>query len=74
MSYPKFNRLQLANHWLRLAAGAALGLLLAGNALADEVYAPAAAITLPNGQLLTAFDISFDDPVLETYLLADRVA
>jgi hypothetical protein len=72
MSQLGVDRLQLAKNCLRLAAGAALGLLLAGNALADEVYAPSAAITLPNGQLLTAFDISFDDPVLETYFLADR--
>jgi len=72
MSQLGADRFHAANRWLRLAAGVALGLLLAGNAFADEVYAPAAAITLPNNQVLTAFDISFDDAVLEAYFLADR--
>jgi hypothetical protein len=72
MSQLGADRFQAANRWLRLAAGVALGLLLAGNAFADEVYAPSAQITLPGGQVLTAFDISFDDAVLEAYFLADR--
>jgi hypothetical protein len=72
MSQLGADRFQAGNRWLRLAAGVALGLFLAGNAFADEVYAPAAAITLPNGQLITTFDISFDDPVLEAYFLSDR--
>lgn len=62
-----------ANLWSRFLL--ALGLLAAtqsGAALADEVFAPITAITLPKGQLITSFDISFVDPVIETYFLADR--
>jgi hypothetical protein len=43
-----------------------------GAAAPDEVFAAKSAITLPNGQSISSFDISYDDPVLELYLLADR--
>lgn len=43
-----------------------------GAALADEVFAPTRAITLPNNQKIQAFDISWVDPKLGVYLLADR--
>src|SRR5262249_57030733 len=39
---------------------------------ADEVFSATTAITLPSGQKVTSFDISFVDPVLGLYLLADR--
>jgi hypothetical protein len=38
----------------------------------DEVFAPTTAITLPDTQNITAFDISFVDPVIGEYFLADR--
>jgi hypothetical protein len=43
-----------------------------GVAAADEVFAAKSQITLPNGQMISTFDISYDDPVLELYLLSDR--
>ena len=43
-----------------------------GVAAADEVFAAKTQITLPNGQSISAFDISYDDPVLELYFLGDR--
>src|SRR5713226_9744133 len=39
---------------------------------ADEVFKVTTAITLPNGQVVRSFDISFVDPVIRLYLLADR--
>jgi hypothetical protein len=40
---------------------------------ADEVFVSRVSpITLPGSAKLQAFDISFDDPVIELYLLADR--
>jgi len=39
---------------------------------ADEQFTATAAITLPNGQKIRSFDISFVDPVLGLYVLADR--
>jgi hypothetical protein len=48
-------------------------LLGAGSArAADEVFKATTAITLPNGQVVRSFDISFVDPVIGLYLLADR--
>jgi hypothetical protein len=55
-----------------LAAGA---LLLVGNAASaaqDEIYTARTAITLPGTDKVTSFDISFVDPVIGLYLLADR--
>lgn len=50
--------------------------MVAGTAFAeprsDEVFAPTAQVTLPNGQVISKFDISFVDPVLGSYYLADR--
>src|SRR5438128_1770328 len=50
--------------------------LLVGNAAAekppDEVFAVTTAITLPSPQKITSFDISFVDPVIGEYFLADR--
>jgi len=61
----------------RAARGAALmaaaAFLLTGTAaLADETFSARSAITLPGGQKVTSFDISFVDPVIGLYLLADR--
>jgi hypothetical protein len=56
-----------------LAAGA--NLLVASTATyasADEIFSARTQITLPGGQKITSFDISFVDPVLGLYLLADR--
>src|SRR5215469_4174430 len=44
----------------------------ASMASGDEIFTPKAAISLPGGQVLTSFDISFVDPVLGQYFLADR--
>jgi hypothetical protein len=41
-------------------------------AAADEVFGATSAITLPSGQKVTSFDISFVDPVISLYILADR--
>lgn len=43
-----------------------------GMASAAEVYQPVAAVTLPNGQTLGSFDISFVDPALREDFVADR--
>lgn len=47
-------------------------ILLSGAASADELYSARAAVTLPGAQKITSFDISFVDPVIGLYLLADR--
>jgi hypothetical protein len=39
---------------------------------ADEVFAPTAVISLPGGQKILSFDISFVDPVVGLYVLGDR--
>lgn len=66
---------------IRLAAAPALlgaaGLLAIGNAAVaqppnDEVFTAKTAISLPKGQKVTSFDISFVDAGLGLYLLADR--
>jgi hypothetical protein len=47
--------------------------LSAGTAsAADEVFKATTAITLPNGQNVISFDISYVDPVIGVYILADR--
>src|SRR5437764_2690589 len=57
--------------WAYLA-GAAL-LAIAGPAVAQNLnFAPTTQITLPGGQQLISFDISFVDPTLNLYFLADR--
>jgi hypothetical protein len=49
------------------------GLLLVGStAWADETFSARSQISLPMGQSITSFDISFDDPVIGVYLLSDR--
>ncbi|MBV9554033.1 MAG: hypothetical protein JO032_14730 [Alphaproteobacteria bacterium] len=53
-----------------LAAGALL--FLGSTAYADEVFQARTAITLPGTQKITSFDISYVDPVIGLYLLADR--
>jgi hypothetical protein len=56
-----------------LAAGANLLVAsIAASASADEIFSARTQITLPAGQKITSFDISFVDPVLGLYLLADR--
>src|SRR5664279_840800 len=39
---------------------------------ADEVFAPVTVISLPGGQKIQSFDISFVDPVIGIYVLGDR--
>jgi hypothetical protein len=39
---------------------------------ADETFAPIAAISLPGGQKVKSFDISFVDPLIGIYVLGDR--
>jgi len=57
---------------LSLAIAPAL-LSPAGSALAaDEVFAPVTVISLPGGQKIQSFDISFVDPVIGIYILGDR--
>jgi hypothetical protein len=59
----------------RAACLAALPALLAlggSAAAADEVFKATTAITLPGGQKVSSFDISFVDPVIGLYILGDR--
>jgi hypothetical protein len=57
----------------RAALMACAVLLMAGTAAsADEIFSARTAITLPGGEKVTSFDISFVDPVIGLYLLADR--
>jgi hypothetical protein len=44
----------------------------AASASADEIFTARTAVSLPGGQKVTSFDISFVDPVIGLYLLADR--
>jgi hypothetical protein len=39
---------------------------------ADETFAPVAVISLPGGQQILSFDISFVDPDIGIYILGDR--
>src|SRR5260370_6954789 len=60
---------------IRLAyfAGAVAALpFMAGRASADEVFKAAWAVTGLGGQKIVSFDISFVDPAINRYLLADR--
>lgn len=61
-------RLALLCGWLVAASP----LLFGAAASADEVFSAKTAITLPGGAKVTSFDISFVDPVIGLYLLADR--
>jgi hypothetical protein len=68
---------QTLGKYLRLSALAtAVVATLLGNAAAqkpsEEVFTATSAITLPGGQKVTAFDISFVDSGLGVYILADR--
>src|SRR5258708_7204476 len=45
---------------------------MAGTASADEVFKATSAVTGLGSQKIVAFDISFVDPVLKLYILADR--
>jgi|SRR5579871_5646173 hypothetical protein len=54
------------------AAFLVTGLGFAGGASADEVFKVSTAISLPNSQHITSFDISIVDPVIGLYALADR--
>ena len=62
--------------WLKLSTGVAcacaLGVLGLAAAAADEAFKPTTAITLPGGQKIQSFDISYVDPVIGLYVLADR--
>lgn len=70
---PKY---RLSMHYCRYAlVAAAACLLMSLNALAappDEIYSARTAVTLPGGNKVTSFDISFVDPLIGLYLLADR--
>ena len=56
-----------------LAGFLAPAMLAAGiAAAADEVFSPTAVISLPGGQKIQSFDISFVDPVIGLYILGDR--
>ena len=61
-------RLALVCGWLIAAAA----LLIGTAASADEVFSARTVVTLPGTQKVTSFDISFVDPVIGLYLLADR--
>jgi hypothetical protein len=52
-----------------LAAGALVAIAAAPSA-ADEQFAPTAVVSLPDGQTLSAFDISFVDPKTHTLAVA----
>jgi hypothetical protein len=62
-------------HALIYLAFATLPATLTPTAIAappDETFVPVAAISLPSGQQLHSFDISFVDPVIGIYILGDR--
>jgi hypothetical protein len=67
MSSKLLRRAYLANAFFPI-------LLLTGGAAsaADEVFRPTTAITLPAGQTILSFDISFVDPLVGLYVLGDR--
>lgn len=50
----------------------AASLLIGTAASADEVFSARTVVALPGGAKVTSFDISFVDPVIGLYLLADR--
>jgi hypothetical protein len=50
----------------------ALVMVAGSPAVASDTLVPIAAITLPNGQHIHSFDISFVDPVAGLYVLGDR--
>jgi hypothetical protein len=62
--------------WLKLSTGVAcalaVGFVTFGVAAADEAFKPTAIVTLNPGQTIKSFDISYVDPVLGLYVLADR--
>jgi hypothetical protein len=62
------------HYWLSISAPAVTAalLLVAGDAAADEIFSARSQISLPMGQSVTSFDISFVDPVIGVYLLSDR--
>ena len=57
-----------------LALAIAPALLMPGTSVkaADETFAPIKVISLPSGQKIQSFDISFVDPVIGIYILGDR--
>lgn len=57
--------------WAAMVAGAAL-VFAANTASADEIFTARTQVSLPGGLKVTSFDISFVDPVIGLYLLADR--
>jgi hypothetical protein len=60
-------------YWsLAAVAGAAVLLTGHGGWAADESFTARSASTLPGGQKITSFDLSFVDSVIGLYLLADR--
>jgi len=64
---------QRATPLVSLTLALASGFLMpAAPASADETFTATAAITLPGGQHLGSFDISYVDPVIGLYALADR--
>jgi hypothetical protein len=55
-----------------MIAAAAMCLSATAASAADEIFTARTQVTLPGGQKVTSFDISFVDPVTGLYLLADR--
>lgn len=77
--YRRFLQSKFGRIWQPAAAAAMLGaaVLLTAHAAAaqkprEETFTPRAAISLPNGQKITSFDISWVDPARGQYFLADR--
>ena len=57
---------------LTLAVPSALFGVSTSAGAVDETFAPVAVISLPGGQKIQSFDISFVDPVIGIYILGDR--
>jgi hypothetical protein len=57
-----------------VTAAACVAILAATAAHAGAGLVPHKAISLPNGQHVTSFDISFVDPISHTYVLGDRTS
>ena len=57
---------------LSIGCFVAAGVLAVSSAAADEVFKPTKAISLPAGQSVVSFDISYVDPLLGLYILGDR--
>jgi hypothetical protein len=59
---------------LTAAVASAMMMLAATPTIANETLVPVAQITLPGGQKITSFDISYVNPQLGIYVLGDRTS